>query len=317
MKKLLALIALSTLLTGCATQAPTKVRLATHDSFVISDEQIAQFEEASGFELEILRLGDTGSLTNQLVLTKGAPVADAFFGIDNTFESVAIANQIVDGELTPIDYSDVCFNIDNSFFANSGITPPESWRDLTNPEFAGLTVITDPSLSSPGMAFLATTVAALSTGDKFNDYWSGLAKNQVLVAGSWEDAYFTNFSRYGGEYPIVLSYASSPSAEINEDGTAGTSALLDECFRQVEYAGVIAGSINPIGAQKIVEFLTSADFQQTIPESMYVYPINQSVSLPEQWLKYALPARTTLGEDLNFELDRQTWVENWRAAIGE
>jgi len=85
MKKL-ALLTLTVLALGaCQTQENTLVRLAAHDSFVMSEDLVSQFQSETGYELEILRLGDTGSLTNQLILTQNAPVADAFFGIDNTF----------------------------------------------------------------------------------------------------------------------------------------------------------------------------------------------------------------------------------------
>jgi len=130
MKKLAILAIAALALTGCSAQDITLVRLAAHDSFVISDELVAEFETETGYELEIIRLGDTGSLTNQLVLTTNAPVADAFFGIDNTFAGVATDNDIVDGQMQAIDYSDVCFNYDLDWFSESTIAAPTSWREL-------------------------------------------------------------------------------------------------------------------------------------------------------------------------------------------
>ena len=316
MKKLIALALSASLLGGCTPQEPTVVRLAAHDSFVMTDELIAEFEEETGYTLEIIRLGDTGSLTNQLVLTKNAPVADSVFGIDNTFRSVADENQIIDGDLVPIDYSDVCFNYDISALKTIGVPAPSSWKELVNSEYRGLTVITDPALSSPGLAFLATTVAGFDNANEQKSFWSELFANQVLVAGSWEDAYFTHFTRYGGNYPIVLSYASSPSAEINEDGTAGTAALLDQCFRQIEFAGVIAGAQNKKGGEALVEFLTSEAFQLSVAENMYVYPI-ADVQVPETWAKFAPAANSTVGESLDFAKNRDSWLSDWQSLKGE
>ena len=186
MKKKIALLATAVLaLTGCA-QTPDTVRLAAHDSFAISDELIQSFEEQSGFELEIIRLGDTGSLTNQLSLTKNAPIADVVFGIDNTFQSLAMENGIAQGEWVAIDYSDVCFNYDIAFFEEAGISPPASWRELTKPEYESLIVVTNPRLSSPGLAFLATTFAGFETNAEVFEYWRGLRDNKVKIAGSWE-----------------------------------------------------------------------------------------------------------------------------------
>ena len=309
MKKLALLLTTLLALAGCS-QTPETVRLAAHDSFAISDELIQSFEEQSGFELEIIRLGDTGSLTNQLSLTKNAPVADAVFGVDNTFQPLAIENGIAQGGWTAIDYSDVCLNYDISFFEESGLTPPTSWRELTNPQFEGLTVVTNPRLSSPGLAFLATTFAGFDTDAEVFEYWRNLRDNRVKIAGSWEDAYFVDFTRYGGERPIVLSYASSPAAEV-EDGIAQTAALRTECFRQTEYAAVLTNTPNPDGARQLVDFLASREFQESVPEAMYVYPAIEGVAVPEEWAQHAEPAISVLGEDLDLAANRDRWLKDW------
>lgn len=313
MKKLFVTALSVLMLTGCVSAEPTSVRLATHDSFVITDELKEQFETESGFTLEIIRLGDTGSVTNQMVLTKNAPIADSVFGIDNTFMAVAKTNGLFVTEPVAIDYSDVCLNYDIAFLESLSIEPPTSWRDLTKPQYKGLTVLTDPNLSSPGLAFLATTVAGLGTGEELQNYWEDLVSNEVLMAGSWEDAYFTHFSRYGGNYPIVLSYASSPAAEISEDGSPGTAAVLSECFRQTEYAGVLSGAENVAGAEALVDFLLSQDFQSSVAENMYVYPVLDTAVIPESWSEIARPATSTIGEELDFGKDRDLWLEIWQS----
>lgn len=310
MKNTIALaIATALALTGCAATQETVVRLATHDSFYISDEQIAEFETESGYQLELIKMGDTGALTNQLVLTKNAPIADAFFGIDNTFLSVATSNGVTENP-SAISYGDVCFNYDIDWFTANGITPPSSWRELGDPRFKDLVVISNPRLSSPGLAFLATTHAGFETSAEVFAYWRSIRDNGLKVVAGWNDAYFTDFTRYGGKRPIVLSYASSPAAEIKEDGTAGSKALLQECFRQTEYAGVIRGSKNEPGAKALVEYFLSNNFQSGLPENMFVYPI-KDVELPEQWLKFAQPASTTIGENLDFEANREKWLKDW------
>jgi thiamine transport system substrate-binding protein len=317
MKKLIALLAGSSLLlAGCAPadQAATKVTLVAHDSFAISDESIAEFQEASGFELEIIRAGDAGSLTNRLVLTKDSPIADVVFGIDNTFRGVADENGIIEGELVPADYADVCFNYDRLWFEKRGIAPPSSWRDLTKPAYNSLTVVTNPPSSSPGLAFLATTVAAFGE-QSFEQYWKELRDNGVMVASGWEEAYFTYFSGSSGngEYPIVLSYSSSPAAEIREDGKSQTAALLDECFRQTEFVGTLAGASNPEGAKALVEFLLSESFQNTMPGLMYVYPVNEKAVIPAEWAEFGPAANSTIGQDLSISSHREKWQTTWSA----
>ena len=303
------------LLSGCAdTSSDQTVTLVAHDSFAISDESIAEFEEQSGYRLEILRAGDAGSLTNRLVLTKESPIGDVVFGIDNTFRGVADENQIIDGSLSEVNYSDVCFNYDRVWFEQNKIAPPTSWKDLTDPTYRGLTVVSNPLTSSPGLAFLATTVAGFGEAG-FERYWQDLKANEVKVAAGWEEAYFTEFSGSAGMgvYPIVLSYSSSPAAEIREDGESQTVALLDECFRQIEYIGVLAGVKNTQGAKELVEFLLSESFQSTMPGLMYVYPVNPDAEIPSEWSKFGPMARSTIGQDLDIALNRVLWQDKWSA----
>jgi thiamine transport system substrate-binding protein len=317
MKKLTTMVVLSSLLlTGCvpAEQAATKVTLVAHDSFAISDESIAEFQDASGFELEIIRAGDAGSLTNRLVLTKDSPIADVVFGIDNTFRGIVDENGIIEGELVPVDFADVCFNYDRIWFEKRKITPPASWRDLTRPEYNSLTVVSNPLSSSPGLAFLASTVAAFGEPE-FEQYWRELRDNGVRVAAGWEEAYFTEFSGSSGngEYPIVLSYCSSPAAEIREDGKSQTAALLDEGFRQTEFVGVLAGAKNPEGAAALLEFLLSESFQNTMPGLMFVYPVNPDAVIPAEWAEFGPAATSTIGEDLSIAAHREKWQTKWSA----
>jgi thiamine transport system substrate-binding protein len=314
MKKI-ALLAITAalILTGCAptTQAQV-VTLVAHDSFAISDESIAEFEQQSGLKLEIVRAGDAGSVTNRLVLTKDSPIADVVFGIDNTFRGVADENNLIEGALSEVTYSDVCFNYDRVWFETNNLAPPSTWRDLTLPSYEGLTVVSNPLTSSPGLAFLATTVAAFGE-DGFEGFWQQLNDNNVKIATGWEEAYFTEFSGSAGKgnYPVVLSYSSSPAAEIGEDGISQTVPLLNECFRQIEYVGVLQGASNPEGAKELVEFLLSASFQSTIPGLMYVYPVNPEAVVPTEWAQFGPPAKSTIGEGLDIANSRVSWQDKW------
>jgi len=303
------------LLSGCAPASQNQVvTLVAHDSFAISDQSIAEFENQTGFELEIIRAGDAGSVTNRLVLTKNAPIADVVFGIDNTFRGVAEDNSLIEGSLSEVSYSDVCFNYDRIWFEQNQIEPPSSWKDLVLPQYKDLTVVSNPLTSSPGLAFLATTVAAYGE-QGFEDFWKELKENGVKVAAGWEEAYFTEFSGSSGQgnHPVVLSYSSSPAAEIRADGKSQTVSLLEECFRQVEYVGILAGAKNPSGAKALMEFLLAEPFQSTMPGLMYVFPVNPDAIVPEEWSKYGPLANSTIGEDLDIASNRSSWQDKWSA----
>jgi thiamine transport system substrate-binding protein len=213
-----------------------------------------------------------------------------------------------------VAFGDVCFNYDRLWFQERNINPPTSWRDLTKPAYNGLTVVTNPLSSSPGLAFLASTVAAFGE-ENFEQYWVELRDNGVRVASGWEEAYFTQFSGSSGngEFPIVLSYSSSPAAEIRDDGQSQTIALLDECFRQTEFIGELAGAANPEGAKALIEFLLSESFQNTMPGLMYVYPVNPNAVIPAEWERFGPAAKSTIGQELDIASGRELWQSKWSA----
>jgi thiamine transport system substrate-binding protein len=316
-------------------QGSGEVVLVTHDSFNLPEEHLEAFTEETGYEVTVQASGDAGAVTNQLVLTKGSPVGDAVFGIDNSFASRAVnegvlaeytpaelpegaAEHALEGDgasyLTPVDYGDVCVNIDHTWFEAEGVEPPQTLQDMTDPAYEGLFVTPGASSSSPGLAFLLATIGEFGE-DGWQQYWQDLMANGTKVTAGWTDAYTVDFTAGGGDgdRPIVLSYASSPPFTIPEGGgEPTTSALLDTCFRQVEYAGVIEGAANPEGAQALVDYLLTDEVQAAIPDSMYVYPVSTEVELPEVWAQWAEVAEDPIEvapEDI--EANRETWVREW------
>ena len=104
--------------------------------------------------------------------------------------------------------------------------------------FADEVVVQSPESSSPGLAFLLATINGT---DDWEQYWADLVANGVSVTAGWEDAYYGEFTAGGGDRSIVVSYASSPPAEVifadPPVEVAPTGVLLDSCFRQIEFAG--------------------------------------------------------------------------------
>lgn len=311
------------------------VTVMTHDSFTLTDDQIAAFTEQTGYTLRTTAPGDGGVVLNQLILTKDNPAADAVFGIDTANAQRAISEGVlspvtielpesaqqyaVEDKLIPIDKGDVCINIDHAYFEDHGLAEPTSMDDLTKPEYAKLLVVTNPATSSPGLAFLEATIAHAGE-DGWKDYWTALDDGGMRVAEGWSDAYYTDFSGSDGEgpYPLALSYSSSPAAEVGEDGSAPSTGFIEStCIRQVEYAGVIEGGSNPEGARAFIEFILSEDIQASIPGQMYMYPIDDSVQLPDEWAAYAqlTDEPLALPEDLA-GADRQAWVAEWTSHMG-
>jgi thiamine transport system substrate-binding protein len=304
------------LLTGCASSAaPSTVTLATHDSFVINKELKASFEKSSGYKLRVAKLGDAGSLTNKLVLTKDSPVADAYYGVDNTFLATdGFADAA--NSYRVIDFADVCVNYDKAWFKANSVPAPSSYRDLTKPAYRSLTVTENITTSSTGLAFFAMTVGDLGE-EKALDYWRELKANGLKVAAGWEDAYYTNFSGSSGKgaYPIVISYSSSPADEVRDDGASQTAALTDICYRQLEYAGVLKGAKNTKGAWALLHFMVSSEFQEALPSAMYVYPRLASATLPENWAEFAPAAKRSIEGTVTPD-QRKSWFAFWKQLIG-
>jgi thiamine transport system substrate-binding protein len=317
-------------------QAGGEVVLVTHESFKLPKPVMRQFEEESGYDLETRAAGDAGTLTTKLVLTKDDPTGDVAFGVDNTFASRAVEEGVfaehgavlpagaeqyaLEGEaaevLAPIDNGNVCVNVDRTWFADRDLATPTSLEDLTDPRYDGLFVTPSALSSSPGLAFLLATVAEY--GESWPDYWERLMANDTLVVDGWEDAYFGEFTQGSeqGTRPVVLSYDSSPAFTLTDDGSSTTRALLDTCFRQVEYAGVLEGTDNPDGARALVEFLLSRAVQRELPTSMFVFPVADDVALPPDWEKHAeQPTSPYRLDPAEIAENREAWLEEWRDIV--
>lgn len=325
--------------TGAAARSDAKkvsVTLMTHDSFAVSKDVLARFTKRSGISVKVLRSGDAGAALNKAILTKSHPLADVFFGVDNTLLSRALdANLFVPHSpkglrdipkeflldrrhrVTPIDYGDVCINYDKQFFADKRLDPPRTLDDLVDPRYRGLLVTENPATSSPGLAFLLATIK--HAGDKgWPDYWKKLFANDTLVVDGWEQAYNSAFSGASGKgpRPLVVSYGSSPPAEVffadPPRTDAPTGVMAQSCFRQVEFAGVIRGTKHLSAARTLIDFLVSSEFQNDVPLTMFVYPVNAKASLPAVFTDYAvIPEKPLTISASRIGRNRDRWVREW------
>lgn len=326
------------------TETPQAVlTVMTHDSFAVSEEIVKIFEEQYDVTVVFLKSGDTGAALNRAILTRNNPEADVFYGVDNTFLSRAVQEGIFEpykpstladipeeftgglaGMVTPVDFADVCINYDKAWFAERGLAVPKSLADLAKPAYKGeagngLLVVENPATSSPGLAFLLTTIAEYGEAG-YLDYWRSLKQNGVVVVNDWETAYYTNFSASSGRglQPMVVSYATSPAAEVvfaaEPLSDAPTASITGEntCFRQVEYAGILKGTPQLELAQHFIDFMLSPVFQEDLPLQMFVYPVNPAADLPEIFTKYAARAEEPARLDpVLISKNREEWIAAW------
>jgi thiamine transport system substrate-binding protein len=332
---------LTLVLISSGVSAKETITLMTHDSFNISKEVIAEFEQANKVTIRFLKAGDAGAALIQAILSRGNPMADVFFGVDNTFLSRALKADIFvpygspllakipaelqmdsKNRLLPVSYGDVCLNIDKKWFAEKGLKVPTDLADLIKPEYRGLTVVENPATSSPGLAFLLASIGRFGENG-YLEFWKQLRSNKVLVANGWEDAYYGSFTAASkGDRPIVVSYASSPAAVVyyakEPMDEAPTAAVVSNrsAFRQIEFVGILRGTRKQQLAEKLVDFMLSRPFQEDIPLQMFVFPANTEAVLPPVFSKYAVVAETPAQVDpAAIEADREKWIEAWTDAV--
>ena len=318
---LIGLATAGTLLAACAggntadvdvtTNEPVTLRLLTHESFTPTETIFDDFTLETGIKVELVRNSDAGTLVTKAVLASGNPEGDVLWGVDNTLLSRAVNADVFvpyitvhrddldavavalapDGAVTPVDSGDVCINYDKAWFTERNITPPLTLQALASSTYRNLLVTPNPISSSPGLAFLLATIAEF--GEGWQQWWQTLRDNNVLVVESWSDAYYGHFTAASdGERPLVVSYATSPPAEVifadPRPTQAPTAVAALTCFRQYEFAGILRGTKHEPQAQLLIDFLVSRQFQEDLPLTQFVWPINNTASVPKEFLNYAL-----------------------------
>ena len=332
----LTLWALALLAGALAHAQPTELRVLVHSSFALPKPLLAQFEKEHQVKLRITKAGDAGEMLNKLILTRAKPIADVVFGIDNALAPKALAaNVLADyagpaagrasaaplpSPLVPVDYGYVMLNYDKAWFAKSGLALPRTLEDLAQPAYAKLLVVQNPATSSTGNAFLLATIGALGE-QKAMDWWARMRANGLKVAKGWTEAYYTDFSRNGGKYPLVVSYGSSPAAELfyakdkpSEPPTA-TLPLDGGVFRQVEGVALVRGGTAPEAAAQFIEFLRSAAAQDQLQTEMWMFPVEKSVSRAAVMKFAPEPSAFTSPADRDIADKGAEWVQRWTRVV--
>ncbi|MCX5187595.1 thiamine ABC transporter substrate binding subunit [Streptomyces sp. NBC_00268] len=336
---------------------PKTVTLVSHDSWAVSKSVLGDFEMQSGYKVKVLKDGDAGQAVNKAILTKDNPQGDVFFGVDNTLLSRALDNGLfqpyeakgsdrivqqyrIDQDkhrVTPIDSGDICVNYDKAYFSKHELAPPTSFEDLIKPAYKNLLVTENAATSSPGLGFLLGTAAKYGdggtsrsseaeSGGGWQDYWKKLKANGVKVVDGWEQAYNDEFSGSAGgkkakaDRPLVVSYASSPPAEViyadPKPKTAPTGVASGTCFRQIEYAGLLSNAKNTKGGKALLDFLISMRFQEDMPLNMFVYPVRETAQVPEEFVKFGPQAEhpETMAP-AKIADNRDQWVKSWTSLV--
>jgi thiamine transport system substrate-binding protein len=342
MRKWWILIVVIWIAAGCARPGePQELVVMTHDSFDISSEVIEAFENEHNITVTFLQAGDAGEVLNRAILTKNNPLADVLYGVDNTFLSRALENDLFEAyespalskipeelildethHMLPVDWGDVCLNYDVGWFEDQNLAPPDTLEDLADPAYQGLTVVENPATSSPGLAFLLATIDHFGEAG-YGEYWRTLRENDVRAENGWTEAYYGQFTAASdGDRPIVVSYGTSPAAEVyyseGQYEVPPTAAVTapGTCFRQVEFVGILQGTQHRRLARAFVDWMLGETFQEDIPLHMWVYPANQDAELPQVLVDFGEQA-TEPAKMLPDEIaaNREAWIEEWTEIV--
>jgi thiamine transport system substrate-binding protein len=338
LRRALATTLLATsLLAACTSPQEQPLVLLTHDSFEVSTAVLEEFTASTGIEVSIVPIGDVGSALNRVILTADDPEGDLLFGVDTTFLTRALDADLFlayeadgldlvdrslrpDPRVTPITIGDVCVNYDVAWFAQRDLAVPTELAELADPAYAGLLAVQNAATSSPGLAFLLATIETFGVDDAFR-FWADLRANDVLVTDGWTSAYYGAFTAASdGDRPLVVSYASSPAAEVffstDPSAPAPTGVIAATCFRQVEYVGILRTTARVADAQALVDFMLSRTFQEDVPLTMFVFPVRSDATLPDVFIDHAVLPNIPLTMDAaRIDAGRDAWIERFTVTV--
>jgi thiamine transport system substrate-binding protein len=331
------LFAFTALACAFTAQAATQnLRVLTHSSFALPKPLLAKFEADNQVKLNIVKAGDAGEMLNKLILTKAKPIADVVYGIDNALQAKAQAANVLDtytgpaaqrssaakldAPLVPVDYGYVTLNYDKASFAKSGVALPQSLDDLAKPAYKGMLVVQNPATSSPGNAFLLSTIASMGEAAAF-DWWARMRANGMKVSQGWSDAYYKDFARNGGKYPIVVSYASSPAAEVFYSKTklteppTGSLALKGAVFQQIEGIALVKGGKQAELGGKFIEFMRSPAVQEALQTEMWMFAAEPGTAKAEVMRHAPEPAAFDALSASEIAAKNSEWVNRWTKVV--
>ncbi len=312
------------------------LRVLVHSSFELPKPLLEQFEAQHAVKLSIIKAGDAGEMLNKLILTKASPIADLVYGIDNSLALKALKAQVISpyagnaakrpslaslpAGLVPVDLGYVTINVDKAAFAKTGLALPTRLEELTLPAYKGLLAVQNPATSSTGNAFLLSTIAGLGEGAAFQ-WWAKMRANGLQVSKGWSETYYTDFSRSGGKYPLVVSYASSPAADLFYSKLASKQALTlslnlkGAVYQQVEGVALIKGGANTGAAGHFIEFLRSPAVQAALQTTMWMLPAVPGVALDAAMVFAPSPPSHDTPSAAVIAAKNSAWVSQWTKVV--
>lgn len=281
------------------------------------------FEAECACDLRFVTAGDGAALLARVQLEGARSDADVVLGLDTSLTAAAAATGLftphgltmqndlplayTDPLFVPFDWGWFAFVYDRTKLA----TPPASFEELAASDVT--IVIEDPRSSTPGLGLLLWVKAAY--GDRAPEIWQALADNIVTVTPGWSEAYGLFLE---GEADMVLSYTTSPAYHLiaEKDDTKAAAVFSEGHYLQVEVAGKLAATDQPVLADNFMAFIGSEAFQGAIPTTNWMYPaVTPATGLPAGFETLIRPEPSLLMSAEQAAAARAGALDEWRAAL--
>ena len=86
-------------------------------------------------------------------------------------------------------------------------------------------------------------------------------------------------------------------------------------YLQIEGMGILKGAKHPAAARAFIDFILTEEFQQEIPLTNWMYPVNPATRLPDCF-RLAPKAAVTLSLDAErIRRNQDLWLPEWARLI--
>ena len=239
----------------------------------------------------------TGVITAKLLAEKDNPTADAVLGTAATSLLLLKAEGMLDPyEPAHLDKLDKRFVDDdhppqwvgtNAWAAalcvntiemqKRNLAAPQSWADLTKPEYQGLIVMPNPASSGTGFLDVSSWLQMMGE-EKGWAFMDALHKNIATYVHSGSKPCTLAAS---GEHPIGISFEFRAAKLINDGAPIVAVVPTEGIGWDMEASAIIKGTPNLEDAQKLLDWATSDDAMKIYAQN-YAILANESFEQPNK-----------------------------------
>jgi len=243
---------------------------------------VAGFEKRSAAKLTMLRLS-AGEAVNRIRAERNNPQASVLYGIGlpsmmtlkadgllQPFKPAAAADipakyKDPEGFWTGIDVDFIGFASNKTFLKEKGIKAPQSWEDLTRPEFAGQICLGSPATSGTGYTFITTVLQVMGEAKG----WEYLKRLNPNVAQYTRSGIGPTQLVGRGEVGVGILFAHDILGSIHKGFPMEMSLPQEGTGFDLFCAVMLKGAPEPEMAKDFLEWAVTPESQELLAASEY------------------------------------------------